>query len=142
MPFVPAPFFLFPRDAAGESGPVSDGNSTTDGCAATELGDYNLTYHIGSIFIVLAVSSCGIFGTLTLGNARRMTSTAIALQLFKLFGIGVIAATAWIHLLPDAFSQFGNPCLSGGWENYGTAYVGLFGLIAAFITQILETSAM
>ncbi|KAI9360844.1 Zinc/iron permease [Zopfochytrium polystomum] len=130
----------------GESSPNSVGNSTIDDvCAASDLGAYDLHYHIASIFIVFAVSFIGTFGTLLLGrggSGKRRNSAAVALQLFKLFGIGVIAGTAWIHLLPDAFSQFGNPCLQGGWASYGTAYVGLFGLIAAFVTQILETSAM
>ncbi|KAJ1537945.1 high-affinity Zn(2+) transporter zrt1, partial [Cladochytrium tenue] len=61
--------------------------------------------------------------------------------LVKLFGIGVIAGTAWIHLLPDAFSQFSSSCLDAGWQDYGPAYVGLFGLIAAFVVQLLETTA-
>ncbi|KAJ3004150.1 UNVERIFIED_CONTAM: high-affinity Zn(2+) transporter zrt1 [Siphonaria sp. JEL0065] len=64
-----------------------------------------------------------------------------SLLLFKMFGIGVIAGTAWIHLLPDAFSQFSSPCLADGWKSYGPAYVGLFGMTAAFLVQLVEFTA-
>ncbi|KAJ3018859.1 UNVERIFIED_CONTAM: hypothetical protein HDU68_010939 [Siphonaria sp. JEL0065] len=59
-----------------------------------------------------------------------------------MFGIGVIAATAWIHLLPDAFMAFTNPCLPDGWKSYGPAYVGLFGMMAAFLVQFIELAAV
>ncbi|KAJ3393176.1 hypothetical protein HDU84_002524 [Entophlyctis sp. JEL0112] len=67
---------------------------------------------------------------------------ASILLLFKMFGIGVIAATAWIHLLPDAFSNFSSACLPDAWQTYGTNYVGLFGLIAAFTVQLIEIAAV
>ena len=50
----------------------------------------------------------------------------------------MIIGTAWIHLLPDAISQFTSPCLDSSWANYGTAYIGLFACIAAFAIQVLE----
>ncbi|KAI8585993.1 Zinc/iron permease, partial [Geranomyces variabilis] len=63
--------------------------------------------------------------------------------LAKFFGIGVVAATAWIHLLPDAFANFTNPCLDGYWTVYGGAkYVGLFGLTAGFLVQGIELFAV
>ena len=60
------------------------------------------------------------------------------MQILKMFGVGVIAATAWIHILPDAFEQFANPCLEGHWTIYGTSYVGLFALFSAFMAQLIE----
>ncbi|KAJ3078763.1 hypothetical protein HK100_010620 [Physocladia obscura] len=59
-----------------------------------------------------------------------------------MFGIGVIAATAWIHLLPDAFSQFESPCLPEDWQGYGSNFVGVFGLVAAFGVQLIEHVAV
>ncbi|KAJ3255493.1 hypothetical protein HK103_006224 [Boothiomyces macroporosus] len=63
------------------------------------------------------------------------------LHVLKFFGMGIIAGTAWIHLLPDAFSQFSNPCLGDSWKSYGTNYVGLFGVIASFVVQLLELAS-
>ncbi|ORY53632.1 Zip-domain-containing protein [Rhizoclosmatium globosum] len=59
-----------------------------------------------------------------------------------MFGIGVICATAWIHLLPDAFSQFNNLCLPSAWQKYGSNFVGVFGMTAAFAVQLIELSAV
>lgn len=58
-----------------------------------------------------------------------------------MFGIGVIAATGWCHLIPDAFEKFSSPCLTGVWADYGPAFVGVFALAATFLVQIIELSA-
>lgn len=113
-------------------------NSSSDLCAEAPLESYNLGFHIGGVFIVLAVSSFGMFSALYLGSAVSSPRIEKALQILKMFGTGVIAGTAWIHLLPDAFSQFSNPCLEGYWNEYGTSYVGLFAMIAAFMVQLVE----
>jgi zinc transporter 1/2/3 len=40
-------------------------------------------------------------------------------------------------MLPDAFQNFGSPCLTGGWLSYG-AFAGVFCMIASFALQLLE----
>ncbi|KAJ3212414.1 high-affinity Zn(2+) transporter zrt1 [Entophlyctis luteolus] len=93
--------------------------------------------HIGGVFVVLLVSGMGTYATFSLGSRKAPILSKI-LQLCKMFGIGVIAATAWIHLLPDAFSQFGSPCLPTHWQSYGTGFVGVFGLLSGFAVQLIE----
>jgi solute carrier family 39 (zinc transporter), member 1/2/3 len=58
-----------------------------------------------------------------------------------MFGIGVIAATGWCHLIPDAFAAFSSECLADGWAEYGPAFVGVFALLASFIVQLVELCA-
>src|SRR5690348_7748487 len=58
-----------------------------------------------------------------------------------MFGIGVIAATGWCHLLPDAFKSFTSKCLPEGWADYGSPFVGVFALFSSFIVQLIEMSA-
>ncbi|KAJ3176250.1 high-affinity Zn(2+) transporter zrt1 [Geranomyces variabilis] len=105
-----------------------------------------MSKHIAGLFIVLVVSSLGILTTITVSTTaslKNRASVITSLHLAKFFGIGVIAATAWIHLLPDAFANFTNPCLSGYWTVYGGAnYVGLFGLTAGFLVQGIELFAV
>ena len=126
---------------AGESS--SEGANVTDSCSHVPLEDYDLGFHIGGIFIVMAVSALGTFGTLLPGAVGGNKQwVAQMLQILKMFGIGVIAATAWIHILPDAFEQFANPCLEGHWTLYGTSYVGLFGLFSAFMVQLIEFAGL
>ncbi|KAJ3024351.1 high-affinity Zn(2+) transporter zrt1 [Thoreauomyces humboldtii] len=129
--------------AAGQSSTVA---AAGPDCAADGAGDYSLSKHIAGVFIILGVSSVGIITTITVSTTASLKdrqSVITALHLAKFFGIGVIAATAWIHLLPDAFANFTNPCLDGYWTVYGGAnYVGLFGLIAGFLVQGIELFAV
>ncbi|CEO95855.1 hypothetical protein PBRA_004568 [Plasmodiophora brassicae] len=83
-----------------------------------------------------------MFSAITLGTVQGNRILAGVLQVFKMFGIGVIAATAWCHLLTDAYTQFSNPCLTPAWAGYGVNFVGVFALIAAFTVQLIELFAV
>jgi ZIP zinc/iron transport family len=111
-------------------------------CSQIPLGNYNFGLHLAAVFIVLTVSTIGIFTTIYLGRSKQSPLTTKVLQALKMFGIGVIAATAWIHLLHDAINNFSSPCLGSGWAEYGIHYVGLFALIAAFGIQVIEQVAI
>ncbi|KAJ3227180.1 hypothetical protein HK099_003143 [Clydaea vesicula] len=109
--------------------------------AVPEALQYDVNRHVIGLFLVLVISGVGIFSTLILGDRKsKNTTIAKTLQLFKMFGIGIIAATAWIHLLPGAFEAFTNPCLPETWS-YGPGFVGVFGLFAAYSVQIIELVA-
>ena len=110
----------------------------TDTCAAENVSSYNLSFHLIGVFIILCTSSVGIGLTMILGSYLHSPFMKSVVHMCKMFGIGIMAATAWIHLLPDAFAQFSNSCLNSSWQVYGTAYVGLFGLIASFAVQLIE----
>ncbi|KAI8588522.1 Zinc/iron permease [Geranomyces variabilis] len=112
------------------------------GGSSSDKDVYSVGRHIAGIFITLAVSATGILTTIVISTTSSLKSrrgVITALHLTKFFGIGVIAGTAWIHLLPDAFDNFTNPCLTGYWNVYGGRnYVGLFGLTAGFLVQGIE----
>ncbi|KAJ3337157.1 high-affinity Zn(2+) transporter zrt1, partial [Kappamyces sp. JEL0680] len=117
----------------------SDNVTATDAsCSLVSDGSYSLSFHISGIFIVLACSAAGSAISIALGTKAHKGWLYQLLQLVKFFGIGIIAATAWIHLLPDAFESFSSPCLDASWAQYGPAWVGVFGLVAAFAVQLLE----
>ncbi|KAJ3274300.1 high-affinity Zn(2+) transporter zrt1 [Terramyces sp. JEL0728] len=120
--------------AAGESG------DNTAVCSGDSIDSYDLPFHIGGIFIVFVVSAAGMFGAMFV-DGFKIPIIGQLLHILKFFGMGIIAGTAWIHLLPDAFSQFSNPCLGDSWKSYGTNYVGLFGVAASFMVQLLELAS-
>lgn len=99
---------------------------------------------IGAIFIILATSAVGIFAPIILyrispfqeGSVRDWILTA-----GKFFGTGVIIATAFIHMLPEALERFGSECLSEGWHSYH-AFGGLFCMLASFALQVIELTAL
>ncbi|KAJ3167978.1 high-affinity Zn(2+) transporter zrt1 [Geranomyces variabilis] len=152
LPFamlVAAVLLLMPAvvsaQAAGQddtTNPPLDADQPSCGGSSSDEDTYSVGRHIAGIFIVLAVSATGILTTIVISTTSSLKSrrgVITALHLTKFFGIGVIAATAWIHLLPDAFENFTNPCLTGYWNVYGGRnYVGLFGLAAGFLVQGIE----
>lgn len=58
----------------------------------------------------------------------------------KIVGTGVILATAFVHMLPEALENFSSPCLTEGWQSYG-AFAGIFCMISSFALQLLEMGA-
>ncbi|KAI7867089.1 Zinc/iron permease [Spinellus fusiger] len=119
--------------------------STSDnGCTATSLGDYNMPLRIGSLFIIMAASAIGVFSPMILHRIRPYHAGSIQdwlLTIGKFFGTGVILATAFIHMLPEALSNFDSPCLGEGWQSYG-AFAGVFCMISSFALQLLELAAV
>lgn len=108
-------------------------------CDKELIESYNEGVRIGAVFIVFATSALSTSISIYLSRkSSKSRLLARLLLLLKLFGVGIIAGTAWIHVLPEAFNDFSNPCLSGGWEEYGVAYVGLFAMISAFLVQLIE----
>ncbi|KAI8091602.1 Zinc/iron permease [Thamnidium elegans] len=59
----------------------------------------------------------------------------------KFFGTGVILATAFVHMLPEALENFSSPCLGAGWQSY-SAFAGVFCMMASFALQLLELGAV
>ncbi|KAI9280493.1 Zinc/iron permease [Sporodiniella umbellata] len=113
-------------------------------CDIEEIEDYNMGLRIGSIFIILATTAIGTYTPILLhrispyqkGGARDWLLTV-----GKFFGTGVILATAFVHMLPEALENFESPCLSEGWLSYG-GFAGVFCMIASFALQLLEVASV
>jgi zinc transporter 1/2/3 len=128
--------FLFLTVLFARADEDSTSSASCDNASSTD--NYNLHWHVSGIFVVLGASGLGAFGTMLLGDRVHKPMAAKIVQVLKMFGIGVVAATAWIHLLPDAFEQFSNHCLSGLWASYGVNWIGVFALLSTFGLQLLE----
>ncbi|EPB87936.1 hypothetical protein HMPREF1544_05227 [Mucor circinelloides 1006PhL] len=111
-----------------------------DACALLPLEDYNMGLRIGSIFIILGTSAVGTYLPILLHRISPYKPGDIRdwlLTVGKFFGTGVILATAFVHMLPDALENFSSPCLTQGWLSYG-AFAGIFCMLASFALQLLE----
>ena len=70
-------------------------------------------------------------------SARPDTDIFIAV---KAFAAGVILATAFVHILPDAFDKLGSPCLvDGPWQKF--PFAGFVAMLAAIATLVVDTIA-
>ncbi|CAF1337877.1 unnamed protein product [Adineta steineri] len=119
-------------------------NNTTvqddDGCSLTAdeiQRSYNLTLHVISVFVLLVVSFIGASISVASAKVKCLHIHPVILNTGKFFGSGVVLATGFIHILPDAMSTLSDPCLPDSWNQYG-AYGGLFAMLAALFMQLLE----
>ncbi|XP_062180990.1 zinc transporter 9-like [Phragmites australis] len=99
-----------------------------------------LTLKIVAIFCILFASSVGC-AIPSLG--RRFPALRPDTDLFlavKAFAAGVILATAFVHMLPEAFDKLGSPCLvDGPWQKF--PFAGLVAMLAAIATLVVDTIA-
>ncbi|KAI7872896.1 Zinc/iron permease [Spinellus fusiger] len=117
---------------------------SADICSAIPIEDYNLPLRIGSVFIILGTSACGVFSPIMLYRVKSDDTQFFRdwiLVIAKFFGTGVILATAFVHMLPESYDNFHSPCLSEGWLSYG-AFAGVFCMISSFALQLLELAAV
>ncbi|CAL5030661.1 unnamed protein product [Urochloa decumbens] len=99
-----------------------------------------LTLKITAIFSILVSSAVGC-AIPSLG--RRFPALRPDTDLFfavKAFAAGVILATAFVHILPDAFEKLGSPCLvDGPWKKF--PFAGFIAMLAAIATLVVDTIA-
>ncbi|KAI5917351.1 ZIP zinc transporter-domain-containing protein [Camillea tinctor] len=100
--------------------------------------DYNLSLRIGAVFIILSVSTlaCAFPILATKFPGLRMPSDFFFAV--RHFGTGVLIATAFVHLLPTAFTLLGDPCLSSFWTDDYPAMPGAIALAGIFFVTIIE----
>ena len=115
-----------------------DGVDRCQSGIAYDPAAYNLGLHIGSVFVVLAVSSLACAFPLLVLRFPRLRIPARVLFVVRHFGTGVLLATAFVHLLPTAFISLGDPCLPAFWTNDYPAMPGAIALFAIFIIAGIE----
>ncbi|KAG1056073.1 hypothetical protein G6F43_001996 [Rhizopus delemar] len=113
-------------------------------CEVDPNAEYFMPMRVGALFIILATSAVGILGPIILHRIRPHQKGSVRdwiLTAGKFFGTGVIIATAFIHMLPEALERFDSECIGEGWHSYH-AFGGLFCLLASFALQIVELAAL
>ncbi|KAI7846040.1 hypothetical protein COHA_000407 [Chlorella ohadii] len=140
------------HDHAGEEGGShaghSHGISVTDYCAAlaegidpcayTELENYNLGLHIGSVFILLGVSLAGALLPVLLHISSKSSLVLTCVKMGTYFGFGTILSTAFIHMLLPAAQNLSSPCLSEGWNEAYEAWAYMFVTVAIVFMQLID----
>ncbi|KAI4992852.1 hypothetical protein ZWY2020_007165 [Hordeum vulgare] len=113
-------------------------------CEAGEEEEHDkagaLRLKIIAIFCILVASAAGC-AIPTLG--RKFPALSPEKDLFfaiKAFAAGVILATAFVHILPEAFERLGSPCLvDGPWQKF--PFAGLVTMLGAIATLVVDTIA-
>ncbi|XP_047330935.1 zinc transporter 3-like [Impatiens glandulifera] len=123
--------------------PIYSKPTTCNQTSQNNSGDKKqaLHYKIAAIISILTSSAAGICIPLASKNSNALHPDSGIHFLAKSFAAGVILATGFIHILPDAFESLTSPCLAGedgrAWAD-GFPVAGLVGMIAAIGTFLIE----
>ncbi|KAK1976196.1 ZIP zinc transporter [Colletotrichum cereale] len=110
-------------------------------CATGGPGDedaYNTPLHVGALFIILAASFCACAFPLAAAAAPALRVPRVFFFAARHFGTGVLLATAFVHLLPTAFTLLGDPCLGSFWVDDYPAMPGAIALAGIFFVTLIE----
>ncbi|CAZ84476.1 unnamed protein product [Tuber melanosporum] len=107
-------------------------------CGGKSDGTYNLPLHVFALFIVLfqSILSCSV--PLIVKRFPQLRVPRKFLFLSRHFGTGVLIATAFVHLLPTAFTSLTDPCLPPFWNKGYPAMAGLIAMVAVFVVVSVE----
>ncbi|USW48968.1 Putative zinc/iron permease [Septoria linicola] len=106
--------------------------------SGTREEDYNLSLHVGALFIILGVSAGACALPIIALRVPQLRIPAKAHFGFRHFGTGVLIATAFVHLIPTAFISLIDPCLPPFFNEQYPALAGAIALAAVFMITIAE----
>lgn len=99
---------------------------------------YDIPFHVAAVFIILATSTIACAFPVLATRFPRLHIPASFLFFVSHFGTGVLIATAFVHLLPTAFTSLGDLCLSDFWTKEYPAMPGAIALGGIFLVTVIE----
>ncbi|XP_028778479.1 zinc transporter 5-like [Neltuma alba] len=104
--------------------------------------DKALRYKIGAIVSILVASAIGVLIPVLGKFVPALSPEKGIFFLIKAFAAGVILATGFIHVLPEAFERLTSPCLSNHvWEDFPfTGFVAMFTAIGTLMVDAFATA--
>ncbi|KAI5806031.1 Zinc/iron permease [Pyronema omphalodes] len=102
-------------------------------CGGKSKGAYDLPLHVIALFIILIQSIISCSFPLIVKKVPQLR-----VPHHFLFGTGVLIATAFVHLLPTAFTSLTDPCLPPFWNTGYPAMAGLIAMMSVFIVVSIE----
>ncbi|KAL4920398.1 ZIP zinc transporter-domain-containing protein [Aspergillus aurantiobrunneus] len=103
-----------------------------------DSSQYNTSLHVGALFIILGVSTLACALPILVIRFSRLRIPPSFLFFVRHFGTGVLIATAFVHLLPTAFTLLGDQCLSDFWTTDYPPMPGAISLAGIFLVTLIE----
>ncbi len=100
--------------------------------------NYELGLHIGSLFIIMGFSFLGTVMPVVAKKYKFLSSKEILFQCAKMFGTGVILATALVHMLSPSDQALTNPCLPTIFTEDYTSFSGAFCLLGILTVHLVQ----
>ncbi|RLN59284.1 hypothetical protein BBP00_00006577 [Phytophthora kernoviae] len=106
------------------------------GCVSLNSDDdYDMGLHIGSIFIIFAVSAAGTLIPLIAQKIPQCNANSIIMESISAFAYGVVIATGLIHMVNEGIEKLSDECLGSVVEEYGS--LGLAFVLATLVVMHL-----
>ncbi|KAI4333270.1 hypothetical protein L6164_018102 [Bauhinia variegata] len=128
-------FFLLPPTMAS-------GDCTCDGAEAKGSDSREaLSYKLGSIASVLVAGALGVSLPFLSTKIPTLKPQNDIFFMVKAFAAGVILATGFIHILPEAFQSLNSPCLKENpWGKF--PFSGFVAMLSSIVTLMVDSLAM
>lgn len=112
-------------------------SSEEDLCFNKEL---SLKWRIAALFTILTTSAIGVCFPVIGKRLKALRPERDAFLVIKCFAAGVILATGFVHVLPDAFTSLTSSCLSDNpWAIF--PFAGFTSMVGALVTLLLDFTA-
>ncbi|CAL5434013.1 unnamed protein product [Camellia sinensis] len=96
-------------------------------------------YKFAAIASILVAGAIGVCLPVLGRSVPALRPEKDVFFIIKAFAAGVILATGFIHVLPDAFDHLTSPCLTG--EAWQFPFTGFVAMMAAIVTLMIDTFA-
>nr|POE48331.1 zinc-regulated transporter 2 [Quercus suber] len=117
------------RQASGER-PECGSGANTHG--------YNTGLHVAALFLILILSTLACSFPIVVRRFPKLPVPNYSLFLSRHFGTGVLIATAFVHLLPTAFTSLTDPCLPRFWNDIYPAMPGFIAMVSVLVVVGIE----
>lgn len=117
------------RQEAGERPPCGSGASKHS---------YNTPLHVFALFLILVLSTAACSFPVIVRRFPNLPVPNYALFLSRHFGTGVLIATAFVHLLPTAYTSLTDPCLPPFWTDVYPAMPGFIAMVSVLVVVAIE----
>ena len=120
---------------------IVSGDCTCDAEATKNNKNDALKYKVVSIAVILFAGAVGVSIPLLGKKIRTLRPENDIFFMIKAFAAGVILATGFIHILPDAFASLTSPCLNENpWGKFPfTSFVAMVSAIGTLMVDSFAT---
>ncbi|KAI1871043.1 hypothetical protein JX265_006083 [Neoarthrinium moseri] len=108
-------------------------------CGSRERGAYDTPLHVFAVVLILTLSTLACGFPLFSRRASQSRRSNRIVFLSQHFGTGVLLATAFVHLLPTAFTSLNDPCLPYVFSQGYRPMPGLVAMVSALVVVALES---
>jgi zinc transporter 1/2/3 len=99
---------------------------------------YNTPLHVFALFLILILSTAACSFPVVVRRFPNLPVPSYALFLSRHFGTGVLIATAFVHLLPTAYTSLTDPCLPPFWTEVYPAMPGFIAMVSVMVVVAIE----